>query len=33
MGRRGMAPQVALEPLGLLLFVFPWLWDIGVAAF
>lgn len=33
LGRRGAAPQVVLEPLGLLLFVFPFLWDAGVAAF
>ena len=33
LGRRGLAPQVALEPLGLLLFVFPWMWDAGVLAF
>ncbi|MDQ3574936.1 MAG: hypothetical protein M3378_10125 [Actinomycetota bacterium] len=32
-GRAGLAPMVALEPLGLLLFVFPSLWDVGVLAF
>jgi hypothetical protein len=33
LGRRGMAPQIGLEALGLLLFVFPWMWDAGVQAF
>ncbi len=33
LGRRGMAPQLTLEPLGLLLFVFPFMWDAGVQAF
>jgi len=32
-GRAGLAPLVALEPLGLLLFVFPSMWDAGVLAF
>ena len=30
--RAGLAPQLALEPLGLLLFVFPFMWDMGVVA-
>lgn len=30
--RRGLAPA-ALLPIGLALFVFPTLWDTGVAAF
>ena len=33
LGRQGLAPQLALEPLGLFLFVFPFLWDAGVLAF
>ncbi len=32
-GRAGLAPQLALEPLGLLLFVFPFMWDTAVLAF
>ncbi len=32
-GRAGVAPRLALEPLGLLLFVFPFLWDTAVLAF
>ncbi len=32
-GRAGLAPQVALEPLGLFLFVFPFMWDTAVVAF
>jgi hypothetical protein len=32
-GRRGLAPQLLLLPLGLALFVFPTMWDTGVAAF
>ncbi len=33
MGRRGLAPRLVLVPLGLALFVFPAMWDAGVAAF
>ena len=32
-GRRGLAPRVVLVPLGLALWLFPTLWDTGVAAF
>ncbi len=32
-GRRGLAPQLLLLPLGLALFAFPTMWDTGVAAF
>ena len=32
-GRRGLAPQVGLVPLGLALAFFPTMWDAGVAAF
>jgi hypothetical protein len=32
-GRRGLAPRLALVPLGLALWLFPTLWDTGVAAF
>ena len=32
-GRRGLAPQLVLLPLGLALWLFPTLWDTGVAAF
>jgi hypothetical protein len=32
-GRRGLAPRVVLVPLGLALFVFPTMWNTGVAAF
>lgn len=28
-GRRGLAPRVALVPLGLALFTFPAVWDFG----
>jgi hypothetical protein len=31
--RRGVKPALALLPLGLALYVFPRLWDVGVAAF
>ncbi len=33
LGRRGIAPRLVLVPLGLALFVFPTMWDTGVAAF
>ena len=33
LGRQGVAPRLLLEPLGLALFVFPFMWDTGVAAF
>ncbi len=33
LGRRGLAPRLVLVPLGLALFVFPTMWDTGVAAF
>ncbi len=33
LGRRGVAPRLVLVPLGLALFVFPTMWDTGVAAF
>ncbi|HEX2023826.1 MAG TPA: hypothetical protein VHF00_03925 [Acidimicrobiales bacterium] len=33
LGRRGIAPRLVLVPLGLALFVFPIMWDTGVAAF
>ncbi len=33
MGRRGLAPRLVLVPLGLALFVFPFMWDAGEAAF
>lgn len=32
-GRKGLAPRVVLVPLGLALWLFPTLWDTGVAAF
>ena len=32
-GRRGLAPRIALVPLGLALFVFPIVWDYGVLTF
>jgi hypothetical protein len=32
-GRRGLAPRLALIPLGLALWVFPLMWTTGVAAF
>ena len=32
-GRQGLAPRVVLVPLGLALWVFPTMWDAGVAAF
>jgi len=32
-GRRGLAPRLVLLPLGLALWLFPTLWDTGVAAF
>lgn len=32
-GRRGLAPRLVLVPLGLALWLFPTLWDVGVAAF
>ncbi|MET1049781.1 MAG: hypothetical protein ABWZ55_09135 [Acidimicrobiales bacterium] len=31
--RRGLKPAIALMPLGLALFVFPTMWDVGVEAF
>ena len=34
LGARGAAvSRIAFEPLGLLLFVFPFMWDTGAAAF
>ena len=32
-GRRGLAPRIALIPLGLALFVFPIVWDYGKLTF
>ena len=32
-GRRGLAPRLVLVPLGLALWLFPTVWDTGVAAF
>ncbi len=32
-GRKGLPPRVVLVPLGLALWVFPTMWDAGVAAF
>jgi len=31
--RAGLAPQLSLIPLGLLLFAFPTMWAVGKAAF
>ena len=31
--RRGQKPVLALMPLGIALFVFPTMWDVGVRAF
>jgi len=31
--RKGMKPSLALLPLGLALYVFPRMWDVGVQAF
>jgi hypothetical protein len=31
--RRGAAPALTLLPLGLALFAFPTMWDVGVRAF
>lgn len=31
--RRGMAPAIALLPLGLALFAFPTMWTVGTQAF
>jgi hypothetical protein len=31
--RRGMAPSIALIPLGLALCFFPTMWNVGVEAF
>lgn len=31
--RRGVAPALTLLPLGVALFVFPFMWDTGVQAF
>jgi len=31
--RRGMKPSLTLLPLGVALFVFPFMWDAGVEAF
>lgn len=33
MGRRGIAPRLVLVPLGLALYVFPQMWDLGEVAF
>ncbi len=33
MGRRGLAPRLALVPLGLLLWLFPLMWNTGKTAF
>lgn len=33
LGRRGLAPRVALVPLGLALWLFPLMWNTGEAAF
>lgn len=33
LGRGGVAPQIALQPLGLALFAFPLMWTIGTQAF
>ncbi len=33
LGRQGIAPRLVLVPLGLALFVFPNVWNAGVAAF
>ncbi len=33
LGRRGLAPRLVLVPLGLALFVFPFMWDAGELAF
>ncbi len=33
LGRRGLAPRLVLVPLGLALFVFPFMWDAGEVAF
>jgi hypothetical protein len=32
-GRRGLAPQLVLVPLGLALWLFPTMWNTGQAAF
>lgn len=32
-GRRGLAPRLALVPLGLALWLFPTMWTTGQAAF
>ena len=32
-GRKGLAPRLVLVPLGLALWLFPTMWDAGVAAF
>lgn len=31
--RRGLGPRLALVPLGLALFVFPTVWDLGEVTF
>lgn len=33
LGRRGVAPRIALLPLGLALFAFPTMWTVGTQAF
>lgn len=33
LGRQGIAPRLVLVPLGLALFVFPFVWNAGKAAF
>lgn len=33
LGRRGVAPRLALLPLGLALFAFPVMWTAGTQAF
>ena len=33
LGRRGIAPQLSLVPLGLALFAFPTMWTVGTQAF
>ncbi|MDP9072395.1 MAG: hypothetical protein M3N68_14145 [Actinomycetota bacterium] len=32
-GRRGLPPRIGLVPLGLALYVFPFVWDLGELAF
>jgi hypothetical protein len=33
LGRRGVASQISLVPLGLALFAFPTMWTVGTQAF